>query len=132
MYQIVGETELQLDYEALTLWCLNLEAQKALEGINRAPAQSPFFFFNFQLGWGFRVLFFLFCWGGIIGKQNLEITSICLKGAYLFFIITLFNLTVFLQYMGMVSLMLSLDSQECMFFIILLPIPDIYNAFITR
>lgn len=32
----------------------------------------------------------------------------------------------------MVSLMLSLDSQECMFFIILLPIPGIYNAFITR
>lgn len=44
------------------------------------------------------------------------------------FIITLFNLTVFfqysweisfLQYIGMVSLKLSLDSQECMFFVIL-------------
>lgn len=131
MYQIVGETELQLDCEALTLWCLNLEAQKALEEINRALAQSPFFFLISSWD-GDLEFFFLFCWGGIIGKQNLEITSICLKGAYLFFIITLFNLTVFLQYMGMVSLMLSLDSQECMFFIILLPIPGIYNAFITR
>lgn len=58
MYQIVGETELQLYCEALTLWCLNLEAQKALEEINRALAQSPFFSY-FQLGWGFRVLFFV-------------------------------------------------------------------------
>lgn len=51
MYQIVGETELQLDCEALTLWCLNLEAQKALEEINRALAQSPFFFL-FPAGMG--------------------------------------------------------------------------------
>lgn len=129
MYQTVGETELQHDYEALTLLCLNLEAQKAVEGINRDPARTIIFYL--QLGWGFRV-FFMFCWGGNIGRQNLEITSVCLKGAYLFFIITLFNLTAFLQYMGMVSLMLSLDSQECMFFIIPLPIPGIYNAFITR
>ena len=58
MYQIVGETELQLDCEALTLWCLNLEAQKALEGIN-SPSTVSLFFSYFQLGWGFRVLFFV-------------------------------------------------------------------------
>lgn len=49
MYQIVGETELQLDCEALTLWCLNLEAQKALEGIN-SPSTISLFFSYFQLG----------------------------------------------------------------------------------
>lgn len=64
MYQIVGETELQLDYEALTLWCLNLEAQKALEGINRAPAQSPFFFFVIS-SWDGDLEFFFFCSAGV-------------------------------------------------------------------
>lgn len=65
MYQIVGETELQLDCEALTLWCLNLEAQKALEGINSPSTVSPFFlisswdgdlefFFFVLLGWDYR------------------------------------------------------------------------------
>lgn len=116
--------ELQEDFEALTVWSFNLEALKALKGMKRALAHMPLLISSWDgdldyssilLGWEYNKTKF--------GNH------LCLFRMILFvFIITLFNLTVFfqcsweisfLQYIGMVSLKLSLDSQECMFFVIL-------------
>lgn len=116
--------ELQGDFEALTVWSFNLEALKTLKGMKGAPAHMPLLISSWDgdldyssilLGWEYSKTKF--------GNH------LCLFRMILFvFIITLFNLTVFfqysweisfLQYIGMVSLKLSLDSQECMFFVIL-------------
>lgn len=88
-------------------------------GENEEDPQPPLFS-HLQLPWGFVILF---CSSRALVRQNMEITYACLEGAYLLLLSVCFNLSVFfqcfweilfLQSVWLVSLKLSLDSQECM------------------